>query len=264
MTQNLNMIVNKLIIPLIIVIGILFTGCGVNSNLMFRTPKDFKGYDSIPMSPAYEYQISADDRLELKIYTNNGEKLIDFVSGGNADLNMNRSSNTSLDYLVKKDGYVELPVVGDVKLNGLTLLEAQNKLKELYQVEYENPFIQLRVINQRAIVFPGSGSEARVVPLLNSNTTLMETLALAGGIAERGRSKHVKVMRQTPAGREIYLIDLSTLDGLYYADMVVQANDYIYVEPVKQISKEVIQEIAPIVSILTSAIIIVTVITTLK
>lgn len=264
MSQNLNMTVYKLIIPLIIIIGILFTGCGVNSNLMFRTPKDFKGYDSIPMSPAYEYQISADDRLELKIYTNNGEKLIDFVSGGNADANMSRSSNTTLDYLVKKDGYAELPVVGDVKLNGLTLREAQNKLKELYQVEYENPFIQLRVINQRAIVFPGSGSEARVVPLLNSNTTLMETLALAGGIAERGRSKHVKVMRQTPKGREIYLIDLSTLDGLYYADMVVQANDYIYVEPVKQISKEVIQEIAPIVSILTSAIIIVTVITTLK
>jgi len=264
MVQNLNMAVNKFIIPLIIVIGILFTGCGINSNLMFRTPKDFKGYDSIPMSPAYEYQISADDRLELKIYTNNGEKLIDFVSGGNSDASMSRATNTNLDYLVKKDGYVELPIIGDVKLNGVTLREAQNILKEHYQREYENPFIQLRVINQRAIVFPGSGSEARVVPLLNSNTTLMETLALAGGITERGRSKHIKVMRQTPKGREIYLIDLSTLDGLYYADMVVQANDYIYVEPVKQIGKEVIKDVAPIISILTSAIIIVTVITTLK
>lgn len=264
MIQNLNMILKRLFIPLIFVVGILMTGCGINSNLMFRTPKEFKGYDSIPMSPAFEYQISADDRIELKIYTNNGSKLIDFVSGGNTDGNIAGSSSTSLDYLVKKDGYAELPVLGDVKLSGLTIREAQDILKERYRHSMNDPFVQLRVINQRVIIFPGSGSDARVVPLLNSNTTLMEALALAGGIAERGRSKHVKVMRQTPNGREIYLIDLSTLDGLYYADMVVQANDYIYVEPVKQISKEVIQEVAPIISIITSAAIVITVIATLK
>ena len=244
--------------------GILFTGCGVNSNLMFRTKKGFDGYDSIPMSPAYEYRISADDRIELKIYTNNGSKLIDFATGSSSDQSMARSSSTSLEYLVKKDGYVELPVIGDVKLSGLTIFQAQETLKEQYTQQYVDPFVQLKVVNQRVIVFPGSGSEAKVVPLLNANTTLMEALALAGGIAERGRAKHVKVMRQTPSKREVYLIDLSTMDGLYYADMVVQANDYIYVEPVKQVSREVIQEIAPIVSILTSAAVVVTIIVTLK
>lgn len=263
--QNLDMTIIKVITPIILVLTVLMTGCGVNSNLMFKTPKDFAGYDSIPMSPAYEYRISPDDRIELKIYTNNGSKLIDFSSGGNTnETAIARSSNISLDYLVRKDGFAELPVIGDVLLSGKTIQEAQETLKTLYSSQYVDPFVQVRVINKRVIVFSGNGAEAAVVPLVNQNTTLMEALALAGGIAERGRSKHIKIMRQTPQKREIYLVDLSTLDGLYYADMIVQANDYIYVEPVKQISREVVQEIAPIITVISSAAVIITVITTLK
>lgn len=263
--QNLNMTFVKVITSIFALLVVLLSGCGVNSNLMFKTPKDFKGYDSIPMSPTHEYRISVDDRIELKIYTNNGSKLIDFASGGTSEGGgMARAGNLSLEYLVRKDGYAELPVLGDVKLTGYTIREAQDVLKDYYSKQYIDPFVQIRVVNQRAIVFTGSGAEAKVIPLINANTTLMEALALAGGIAERGRAKHVKVMRQTPNGREIYLIDLSTLDGLYYADMVVQANDYIYVEPVRQISREVVQELAPIISILASSAVVITIITTLK
>ncbi|MEN9440496.1 MAG: hypothetical protein RLZ33_572, partial [Bacteroidota bacterium] len=58
-----------------------------------------------------------------------------------------------------------------------------------------------------------------------------------------------------------YKIDLSTVEGLKYVDMVVQANDYIYIEPNADIAKETIKEVAPILSILSSALIIFTAIT---
>jgi polysaccharide biosynthesis/export protein len=241
---------------------LVMSGCGVNSNLMFRAGKDFKGYDSIPMSPRHEYRISPNDRIDLRVYTNNGSKIFDFMTMANSEQAGVRNLNRSMDYLVRQDGYAELPVIGNTKLDGLTILQAQELLKELYREYINDPFVQINVINQRVIVFPGGGSDATVVTLQNANTTLMEALALAGGIAERGRAKFVKVMRQTPKGREVYLIDLSTMDGLAYADMVVQANDYIYVDPVKQISREVMQEVAPIVSIVTSAFVVVTLILT--
>jgi polysaccharide biosynthesis/export protein len=244
---------------------LVLSSCGVNSNLMFRTGKEFKGYDSIPMSPRHEYRISPNDRIDLRVYTNNGSKIFDFMTGANSESGgAMRTANMSMDYLVRQDGYAELPVIGNTKLDGLTILEAQEALKTLYTQYINDPFVQIRVVNQRVIVFPGGGSDAVVVTLENANTTLMEALARAGGIAERGRAKHVKVMRQTPKGREVYLIDLSTLDGLLYADMVVQANDYIYVEPVRQITREVMQEVAPIVSIVTSAFVVVTLILTFK
>jgi polysaccharide export outer membrane protein len=57
------------------------------------------------------------------------------------------------------------------------------------------------------------------------------------------------------------MIDLSTAnEGLPYTDLLVQANDYIYVDPTPQYSREVIAELSPIISVLTSAILIYTVI----
>lgn len=229
---------------------------------MFKTPKDY-AYDSIPMRPKHAYRISPNDKIELEIYTNNGAKLIDFYSGGNTE---DRVSNASgaLDYLVRKDGIAELPVIGEVAIAGLTINECQDTLEHLFSKYYKDPFAQVRITNKRVIVFPGSGAEAKVVPLLNNNTTLMEAIALAGGIAERGRSREVKIMRNVEGKREVYHVDLSTIDGLLYADMVVQANDYIYIEPQPQVGREVLKQIVPIVSLISSTAVIITVFYRLK
>jgi polysaccharide export outer membrane protein len=86
----------------------------------------------------------------------------------------------------------------------------------------------------------------------------MEAIAQAGGITERGKANSVNLIRRENGERQIYKIDLSTVDGLRYVDMVVQANDYIYIEPNPDVTKEVIKEVAPILSILSSALIIYT------
>jgi polysaccharide export outer membrane protein len=89
----------------------------------------------------------------------------------------------------------------------------------------------------------------------------MEAIAQAGGITERGKANSVNLIRRENGERKIYKIDLSTVEGLKYVDMVVQANDYIYIEPNADIAKETIKEVAPILSILSSALIIFTAIT---
>jgi polysaccharide export outer membrane protein len=92
----------------------------------------------------------------------------------------------------------------------------------------------------------------------------MEVIALAGGIAERGKSEKVKLMRVENGIRKVYTMDLSSIDGLKYADLIVQANDYIYVEPREQVAKEFLNNSAPILSLFSSVLVIFTVITTLK
>ncbi len=84
----------------------------------------------------------------------------------------------------------------------------------------------------------------------------MEALAQAGGITERGKANTIKLMRKVNGERKVYVMDLSTIDGLKYVDMIVQANDYIYVEPTPELAKEISQDVVPIVSLLSSAIII--------
>lgn len=246
----------------VIVLALIASSCGINSNFMFKTDTDFV-YDSIPeQEKITEYRISPDDLLQFRLFANDGFKIIDITSGADDSPNRNNifNRNNNLDYLVQKDSTVKLPILDEVKIAGLTVEEAADTLEKLYQEYYVDPFAQVTVSNKRVVVFPGNGGSAKVITLNNNNTTLLEALAQAGGITERGKAKKIKIMRNVNGEREVYLVDLSTIDGLKHADMIVQANDYIYVDPVPQISRELLQEIAPIVSIISSAAVVISIV----
>lgn len=254
----------KVFIPFA-VIAALIASCGVNSNLMFKEAKGDTSViyvtDSIPMFPNEDYRVSPDDKFTFTMTTNEGTQILERMSGMGTSQNPGMIVN---EYLVRGNGYVELPVIGKLYVQGLTIEELEDTLEFHFSKEYKRPFVQAKVTNQRVIVFPGNGSDAVVVPLENANTTLMEALAKAGGITDRGRSKRIKLMRIENGSRVVYGIDLSTIKGLKHVDMVIQANDYIYVEPTPELAKEVAQDVVPIVSLLSSAIFIVSAINILK
>jgi polysaccharide export outer membrane protein len=226
---------------------------------MFKVAKgEIVQTDSIPMTPNADYTISMDDKLKFSLSTNRGTKIIESMSGIREGTGEN---NGMAEYIVRRGGDVELPVVGSVHVEGLTVAECEDTLQKLFSKEYKEPFVQVQITNQRVIVFPGNGADAKVIPLINANTTLMEAIAQAGGITERGKANSVNLIRRENGERKIYKIDLSTVQGLRYVDMVVQANDYIYIEPKPDVAKETVKEIAPIISILSSALLIFTVLT---
>lgn len=242
-------------------------GCYINSNLMLKTDKNYV-FDSIPKNTQTEYIISPNDLLQYKIYSNDGTRIVDISignneEGGNAGAGMNVGFNnrSTLTYRVELDSFVRLPILDTVKIAGHTVPEAEELLEKLYSDFYVEPYVQLQVTNKRVIVFPGNGANASVIYLTNNNTTLMEALALAGGVTERGRAARIKIIRKGVNNkRKMFMIDLSTaIDGLQYTDLLVQANDYIYVDPTPQYVREVIAEISPIVSLLTSAVLVYTV-----
>jgi polysaccharide export outer membrane protein len=82
----------------------------------------------------------------------------------------------------------------------------------------------------------------------------LEALALAGGIAERGKAKKVKLIRGNLDNPKVYLIDLSTIDGIHHGNIIMQANDIIYVEPIGVTLRQVLSEVSPILGFVTSII----------
>ena len=253
--------INKGLLFGIFILTLLVNSCGVNSNVMFKEAKSEINRDSIPMFPTEDYRISADDKISFTLATNNGKQIIEKLSGISESASQQA---TNIEYIVRRNGFVELPVIGQVKVADLTVEACEDTLVKLFSKEYIDPFVQVKVTNQRVIVFPGNGSDATVVPLLNSNTTLMEALAHAGGITDRGKANTVKLMRRVDGERKIYWIDLSTIEGLQYVDMIVQANDYIYVEPTPEIAKEISKDIVPVISLASSALFIISAINILK
>lgn len=251
-----------------IVVTIALGSCGVNSNIMLKTPKDFEfaPIDSLNETKN-DYRIDVNDIIQMRFFTNNGIKVLDIstssVSGNQAQI---FNPNNTLSYVVQTDSMVDLPIIGKTNIVGKSIREAEEFIAGLYEEYYVDPFVQISVTNRRVIVFPGSGGEAKVLYLNNNNVTLMEAIALAGGITERGRASRIKLLRKTPGGkREIYLVDLSRVDNEFqYTDIYVQANDIIYVEPVPELGKEILKEVAPIVSLISSAAIVISVINALQ
>lgn len=238
-------------------IAVLFSSCGwLNSSIMLKTKKDYQ-YSKLPDSAKVkDYIIAANDLIEFRIFSNDGFKLIDLTSLN--QMNRDYQMNNRMDFLVEYDGNVKLPILGRTKISGLTVREAELMLEEKYSSYYVKPFVLMTVQNKRVVIFPGSAGDAKVIPLTNNNTTLIEALALAGGIADDGKAKMVKLIRKNGDKDDVYLLDLSKIEGIKYANMVLQANDIIYIEPRRKYASKVLAEVAPIVSLLTSAIILIT------
>lgn len=248
MLITLNMV--KRILGIIAACYFLASCKPLNPSIMFKTPKDYQ-YDAMVKDTLEEYRISPNDIINLRLFANNGLELVDLTKENNQEL---LRLTQGIEYLVEHDGQVNLPLIGRVQVNGKTLRELEFFLEEQYEKVYIDPFMLLSIINRRVIVFTGNGGDGSVITLQNNNVKLLEAIALAGGLTQQGRAARIKLIRGELSNPEVYLIDLSTIDGIQQADIILQANDIIYVEPIGVTTRQVLSEVAPILGLATSLI----------
>ena len=165
------------------------------------------------------------------------------------------------EFLVQADGTVVLPLVNRVKVIGLSLLQADSVLNIRYNEYYKDAFVTTRVTNNRVFILGAPGG--KVVSLDNDNMNLIEVLALAGGIdgggggsgagggslyRYGGKASNIRIIRGSLKNPRVQQIDLTTLDGMRRANLQMEPNDIIYVEPVRRPVQEVLVDAAPIIS----------------
>lgn len=242
----------KPILVLFVFITAILSSCTINSHVMLKTPKDYV-FDTPPEKPVNQYILSPNDIIQFRLFSNNGFQIVDVSSTGNTGASSNFIQRSLFNYLIQEDSTARLPIVGNIKLAGNTVREAELFLQDTYSKFYVDPYVQVQITNKRIIIFPGTGSNAQVIGLANNNTTLIEALALAGGIAKESKASKIKIIRKVEDKYEIYLVDLSTINGLQQGKMIVQGNDVIYVQPNANLAREALSDISPIVSLLSSS-----------
>jgi len=193
-----------------------------------------------------EYRIAPDDRISARLFTNDGSGLVNIGTSGNISV----GGSTDLNIKIESDGFAKLPIFGRVYLQGLTIRQAEMLIEDKFSEFYNNPFVLLEVSNRRVMIF--AGSNTTVVTLTNDNTTLFEVLAESGGMPEDGKASKIKLIRGSLKNPDVYRIDLSTLSGMKDANLVMQANDIIYIETRRRYVTKAVSELAPYLAILTS------------
>lgn len=227
----------------------------LNPSIMLETDKKFV-YDSLKLDStkfSSEYRIAPDDIIELRLFANDGFKMVDLITSG-ANTQANTFARQGFEYTVDAHGDVKLPILGLVHLDSMTIREAETHLEQRYSQYYVRPFVLLRVLNRRVVVFPGAPGQAKVVTL-NNNTTVFEAIAMAGGISENGKAHKISLIRQSdnPAKPYVYRLDLSNIRNVEQGNIVMQSNDVLYVEPRKRLANKTLQEVTPILSLITAA-----------
>ncbi len=212
---------------------------------MFKVPEGFVPEKPAPgASHATDYVIQPNDQIAIEVFSNRGERLID----PNPELS-NPTQKTDSEkpiYQVATNGKVKLPLINEVHLEGLTLVQAEAVVQEEYAKFFKEPYVAMGFSNKRAILLGAMGGQ--VIPLTNQNMRLTELLALGKGLDNNAKAQNVRVLR----GDQVFVIDLSTIEGYRSGDMFIQPGDIVYVEPIRRPFSEAVRENGNIISIIVS------------
>lgn len=230
-------------------VSLLILGLGVScrtQNKMFQIEKSSAELSQQLESAEKNYLIHANDYLDVMVYTNNGERLID------PNFEIRQETGTQQEpvrprYLVKENGLVNLPMVGEVELKGLSIPAADSLLSIKYSEFYEDVFVITKVLTRRVIVLGPLGG--KVLPLENEEMNVIEVLALYGGLGETGIAHNIRLIRGDLNNPEVSIIDLSTIDGMKKASLKVNSQDIIYIESRKKTFSETARDLTPFVAI---------------
>ncbi|MFM9840414.1 MAG: polysaccharide biosynthesis/export family protein [Cyclobacteriaceae bacterium] len=248
---------------LFLVLGILFTSCGsYKQNIMFKAtetakPETFKREAS---ATEKNYVIQKNDLIKLDVFSNKGEKIID----PNPELtttpttNANATQANQFNYLVELNGLVKFPMIGELKIEGLTLRQAEEIAQKEYTNYFKEPFVVISYVNKRVIVLGALGGQ--VIPLTNQNVTLVEVLALAKGLNNDAKAQNIKLIRND----HVYQVDFSTIQGFKDGNMLVEPGDVVYVEPIRRPFTEALRDNFTIISVIVSLATLVAVVRTLN
>ncbi|MCU0358135.1 MAG: polysaccharide export protein [Cyclobacteriaceae bacterium] len=161
-------------------------------------------------------------------------------------------------FLVDQNGDLEFPVVGKIPFAGLSLFEAQEKLKVLFSPYLKDPVAQVRLLNFRFTVLGEVLRENQVVSQ-NVRVTVMEAIGLAGGLTDLADRSNVKIIRQRGEKVDVLYLNLLDEELLASQNYYVQQNDIIVVPPLRQrpFRKYWTENIAIVVSTLTLVLLVV-------
>ena len=182
-----------------------------------------------------EYKIQPLDVLYITFESLTDDKF-DFFSKSSPQEGMAGGGGTNLQLMgvmVDTEGNIEYPEVGKVKVSGLSVFEAQDKLQSIAGEYIRDAVVRIRLLNFRFTVL-GEVNGETVVTSPNTRVTMMEAVGMAGGFTELADRSMVKVIRQNGPVSDVFYVDLLDEDYVESEKYYIQQNDIIIVPPLRQ------------------------------
>lgn len=221
-----------IILGLFISALLLFNSCGSRKSMVYLQQ------DSTQINTLYEQyvpKIQVNDILTV-VVTAADPKVTAPFNPVSSMVTSNFTQQTDMalrpTYTVDEDGNITLPMLGKIKIAGLTRVEAIEKIRVELSQYIKDPGVNMNFNNFRVSVL-GEVAKPGSFILPTERVTVLEALGMAGDLTIRGVRENVMLIREVDGKKSIHRLDLTqqnTLNSPYY--YLVQ-NDVIYVEPNK-------------------------------
>ncbi len=184
-----------------------------------------------------EYKFKPNDLIYVKITTR--DKKMNELFGSNENFNNVSKENLYFrSYTVDKNGYIELPLVGKIYVNGKSAGEIKSAIEHQLLTNYFRNKEDFHIIVKPAgiiVTVLGEVNNPGQINILKENPNVLEAIAQSGEIQLTGNRTDIMIIREKPNGaREIGHIDLTKREALNSPFFHLENNDLIYVKPLPQ------------------------------
>ena len=153
--------------------------------------------------------------------------LVSYATPGSDQL---YASPTLQSYLVDVNGFIDFPVIGQIKLGGMSKSEAIDLIDHKLEPYLKDPIVTIQFMNYKITVL-GEVSHPGQYVINNERVTVLDALGLAGDMTIYGVRNNVLVTRENNGKLEFVRLNLSSDEVFKSPYFYLQQNDVVYVEP---------------------------------
>lgn len=212
----------------------LLTSCVSTKNITYFQNRN--NIDVALSKQLYDAKIMPKDILQIQVFSMTPEASEPFnlmKSTSSSTTSTTTTQNSVYNYLVSNDGTIVMPIIGNIKVGGLTKNEAEELIKskvQPYISDIENVVVHVRMMNYKYAILGGVRSPG-LYTTQNEKVSILEAIAQAGDLTTFAYRDRIFLIRENSEGQKEYhqlnINDANIISSPYY---YLQQNDVIYVE----------------------------------
>ncbi len=184
---------------------------------------------------AVSWKLEPEDVLMVRInhLSTPGSNTANYSNDDQVLLRTNIQNPNIYGYEVDRNGNIDLPIVGMVKVGGLTLEDAKVEIRAAAEKVFSHPTVKLNLLNFRISVLGDVNNPGQFV-IHNANVNIFEALGMANDAGEYSNRSGIKVVRTRNGQNRLFHLNLADENILESEAFYLQPSDIVIVSPLKR------------------------------
>ena len=219
-----------------------------NPNLKEQTPTSFT-------TPYSTYILQPNDVLSVKVLSVDPDMsdLFNITNPASAYGVADPGSMYLSGYSIDSEGFINLPTVGKLQVAGLNTTQAQDLIQRGLSRYINDATVIVKLISFKISVL-GNVTRPGYFYVYNERANILEVLGMAGDLTPGANRQDLKLIRQTPGGTEVVLVDLTDPNLVQSKYYYLKPNDVLYVEPRKtQLKRDNLVVVSAVLGVVSTA-----------